>query len=168
MSPDTHAQPRSRPHRVTDSLAADGGLLIEVDGPDSVSSGHGHDDGAADMGTDEKQEANENGMDMGFLGILEPTPEDSVSGLLLQQLGLSGRSYRREHPSSCRRIVSEMYSPPRVTAEPKRMNNTQLLSGFALDLTAVDPDDSLSWDFSKSGKRGKNTRCEGGKHHTCS
>ena len=38
--------------------------------------------------------------DMGSLGILEPTPEDFMSDLLLQQLGSSGRSYRREHRSS--------------------------------------------------------------------
>ena len=38
----------------------------------------------------EKQAANENAMSMGFLCIIEPTPEDFVSGLFLQQLGSSG------------------------------------------------------------------------------
>ncbi len=35
------------------------------------------------------------------------------------------------------------------------MKHKHLLPGFALDLTVVDPDDGLPWDFSKSGKREK-------------
>ena len=35
------------------------------------------------------------------------------------------------------------------------MKHRHLLPGFALDLTVVDPDDGLPWDFSKSGKREK-------------
>jgi hypothetical protein len=41
--------------------------------------------------------ADENAMDMGFLGSLEPTAGDFMSDLPLQPLGSSGRSYRREH-----------------------------------------------------------------------
>ena len=48
-----------------------------------------------------------------------------------------------------------MYSPPRVAAELRRTGNKHLLPGFALDLTVVDPEDGLPWDFSKSGKREK-------------
>jgi hypothetical protein len=47
-------------------------------------------------------------MDTGFIGILEPSAEDFMSDLLLQQLGSSGRSYMREHRPSCRRIVPEI------------------------------------------------------------
>jgi hypothetical protein len=75
--------------------------------------------------------------------------------LLLQQLGSCGKSYRREAKAAGRRIISEMYSPPRVTAELQRMKHKHLLPGFALDLTVVDPEDGLPWDFSKSGKREK-------------
>ena len=107
------------------------------------------------METDERQANDENAMDMGLLGSLEPSADDFMSDLLLQQLGSSGRSYRREHRASCRRIVSEMYSPPRVTAELRRMNHKHLLPGFALDLTVVDPDDGLPWDLSKPEKRKK-------------
>ena len=78
-----------------------------------------------------------------------------MSDLLLQQLGSSGRSYKREKRASCRRIVSEMYSPPRVTAEIRRKGHRHLMPGFALDLTVVDPEDGLPWDFSKAGKREK-------------
>jgi hypothetical protein len=44
--------------------------------------------------------------------------------------------------------VSEIYSPPRVTAELKRKPREHLVPGFALDLAVVDPDDSKPWDFS--------------------
>ena len=54
--------------------------------------------------------------------------------------------------------MSERYSPPRVTAEIKRMKHRHLLPGFALDLKVVDPDDGMPWDFSKSGKREKARR----------
>jgi len=57
---------------------------------------------------EEDATADENAMDMGFLGSLEPKAEDFMSDLLLQQLGSSGRSYRREHRTCCKRIVSEM------------------------------------------------------------
>ena len=49
--------------------------------------------------------------------------------------------------------MSEMYSPPRVTAELQRMKHKHLLPGSALDLTVVDPDDGLPWDFSLRRKR---------------
>ena len=35
------------------------------------------------------------------------------------------------------------------------MKHRHLLPGFSLDLTVVDPDDNLPWDFSKPGKREK-------------
>ena len=108
-----------------------------------------------EMETDDRQEANENDMDMGFLGSLEPSVNDVISDLLLQQLGSCGKSYQRERRSAGRRIISEMYSPPRVTEELRKMKHKHLLPGFALDLTVVDPEDGLPWDFSKSGKREK-------------
>ena len=82
-------------------------------------------------------------MDVGFIGSLEPSAGDQISELLLQQLGPCGKSYRREAKAAGRRIISEMYSPPRVTAELQRMKHKHLLPGFALDLTVVDPDDGL-------------------------
>ncbi len=50
-------------------------------------------------------------MDMGFIGSLEPEPFDVVSELLLQQLGSTGNSYRREARKAFRSMVSEIYSP---------------------------------------------------------
>ena len=39
-------------------------------------------------------------MDMGFLGSLEPSANDVISELLLQQLGSCGRSYQRERKAA--------------------------------------------------------------------
>ena len=70
-------------------------------------------------------------MSMGFLGSLQPSAGDEVSRLLLQELGSVGRSYKRERRKGFRNIVSEVYSPPRVTAEIKRQRNREVLPGFA-------------------------------------
>ncbi len=61
-----------------------------------------------DAGRNEAAESNENaeGMDvdnedaMGFIGSLEPSADDCISELLLQQLGSYGRRYRRETRAS--------------------------------------------------------------------
>ncbi len=94
-------------------------------------------------------------MDVGFIGSLEPEPFDVVSELLLQQLGSTGNSYRRETRQAFRGLVSEIYSPPRVTAELRRRPRRHLLPGFALDLTVLDPDDGQPWDFCHREKREK-------------
>ena len=93
--------------------------------------------------------------DMGFLGSLEPEPGDVASELLLQQLGSTGNSYKRETRKAFRHLVSEIYSPPRVTAEIRRQRHRHLLPGFALDLTVTDPDDGQPWDFCCMEKRDK-------------
>jgi hypothetical protein len=92
---------------------------------------------------------------MGFIGSLEPSAEDFVSEILLQQLGSFSRSYKRESLASCTRIVSEMYSPPRVTAELRRSKTRfrHVFPGFAFDLTVNDPADGQPWDFSKAVKQ---------------
>ena len=48
--------------------------------------------------------------------------------------------------------VSEIYSKPRVTSMAEKMG---LVSGMALDLTTVDPDDGKPWDFNIKDKRDK-------------
>ena len=106
----------------------------------------------------------ENGdMDMGFIGPLDVRADDVASEMILMDMGSSGRSHLRGTRTACRRLgkamVSEMYSPPRVTAELKRSKKQKqfrhLIPWFALDLTGNDPDDNQPWDFSKSGKREK-------------
>ncbi len=94
-------------------------------------------------------------IDMGFLGSLEPEVGDTVSELLLQQLGSTGRSYKREARRGFKHLVLEIYSPPRVTAEIRRQRHRYLLPGFAFDLTTVDHDDGEPWDFTRKDKREK-------------
>ena len=57
-------------------------------------------------------------------------------------------------------VVTEIYSPPRVTEllRQKPWTWRSLVPGFAFDLTVNDPDDNMPWDFSKSGKRSKAMR----------
>ena len=104
------------------------------------------------------QEENED-VTMGFIGSLEPTADDFASEMILMAMGSCGKSRLRETRTACRRLgkamVSEMYSPPRVTAELIRSQKQfrTLLPGFALDLTVNDPEDGQPWDFSKSGKK---------------
>ena len=81
-----------------------------------------------------------------------------MSFRLLSQLGQSGRSYKREFAKGHRHLVSEIYSPPRVSAEVKRGRYRNLALGFAFDLTVADPDDGQPWDFSRRDKREKARR----------
>jgi len=94
-------------------------------------------------------------MDMGHVGSLEPAFDDFVSEMLLMSLASSGRKYGRETRAAHRRIVSEVYSPPRVTAEIKRGRHPHFVPGFAFDLTVNDPDDGQPWGLSVKGKREK-------------
>ena len=54
--------------------------------------------------------------------------------------------YKREQSRAVKAIVSEVYSPPRVTAAIKLFPERRLIPGFALDLTTADVDGAL-WDF---------------------
>ena len=65
---------------------------------------------------DEAEQDDAGDMDMGHVGSLEPELDDFVGGMLLASLASSGRKYGRETRSSHRRILSEIYSPPRVAA----------------------------------------------------
>jgi hypothetical protein len=92
------------------------------------------------------------------LGSLEPDVDDFVSDLLLQQLGALSRSYKREARKAAKAIVSEIYSPPRVTSMLRRSRTRYVAPGFALDLTVTDPEDGKPWDFSTLEKRQKARR----------
>jgi hypothetical protein len=110
-------------------------------------------------GDRQMQEDNSNGDDdasmAGFIGSLEPSTHDVVADMLLQQLGSSGRSYKREARAGFKNIVSEIFSPPRVTGELLRRGRRHLVPGLALDITCMDPDDGTPWDFSIKAKREK-------------
>ena len=89
------------------------------------------------------------------LGNLEPETDDAVSQMLLMQMGSAGRAYRRDKASAARKIVSEIYSPPRVTALLRQLKSRHFMPGYAFDLTTVDPQDGKPWDFSCPHKRSR-------------
>ena len=78
--------------------------------------------------------------------------------MLLEQLGTvssatkESRGLAREKRRTFNRIVSEIYSPPRVTAEIQRSGFKHLRAGLVLDLTVSDPDDGQPWDLSRKGQ----------------
>ena len=96
-------------------------------------------------------------MEMGFIGSLEPEVGDVVAELMLSQLGGSKRRIK-DARRGYKHLVSEIYSPPRVTAEIRKSRTRHLLPGFALDLTVLDPSDGLPWDFNLEAKREKARR----------
>jgi hypothetical protein len=67
----------------------------------------------------------------------------------------STNQFRRERRQKWRNIVSEIFSPPRVTAELRRMKDMPLLPGFAIDLTTNDPQTGEPWDLNNVDKQEK-------------
>ncbi len=147
--------PRGTPH-------ADEPVVVDADGPgasdDESRCPRNSDDEMIDMGAEDA----ERDVEMEFVGCLqvaddigklEPSADDSISELLLQQLGSCGKSYRREARVAVRKIVSEIYSPPRVTAMIRQSRLRHILPGYALDLTVNDPADGRPWDFCLREKR---------------
>ena len=65
---------------------------------------------------------------------------------VIRSLGGSQQRYRRERSRAVKAIVSEIYSPPRVTAATKLLPELRLIPGFAMDLTTADVHGAL-WDF---------------------
>ena len=98
-------------------------------------------------------------VNMGYIGFLTPQVDDFASEMILMAVGSSGGRYGRETRAACRSIVLDIYSPPRATADLTRSKRYRHLApGFAFDLTTVDPDDGMPWDFSQKGKRQKARR----------
>ena len=91
------------------------------------------------------------------IGSLEPSFDDQIAELMLAEMGSSGRVRRRDGQKAMKTIVSEIYSPPRVTELLRRTRSRHLMAGFALDLTVLD-EDGRPWDFSSPVKRAKARR----------
>ena len=79
--------------------------------------------------------------------------EDDVVIMLIDNMSGRGRSYQRERRSKVSRVVSEIYSPPRVTKLISSLPDNELIPGFALDLSCTDPTDGLPWDFNLEYKQ---------------
>ena len=79
------------------------------------------------------------------LGSLQPSYDDVFSQKLLGSIGYF----------HAKTVVSEIYSPPRVTAEILKSKSEFLTPGLAFDITVNDPDDGQPWDFNVRAKREK-------------
>ena len=64
----------------------------------------------------------------------------------IRALERNQQRYRTERSAAVKAIVSEVYSPPRVTAATTLLRALRYILGFALDLTTADVDAAL-WDF---------------------
>jgi hypothetical protein len=82
----------------------------------------------------------------------EPSHDDEVLSLVMA-LGGDKRAYCRERSTRLKATISEIYSPPRVTAALRGMPSLGLIPGFALDLTVIDEYDNEPWDFDRLDKR---------------
>ena len=71
---------------------------------------------------------------------------------IVGSLGGNTSKCRRERGKASRAIVSEIYSPPRVSAVAKLCPSFGILPGFASDLTTHDQD-GRHWDFDEEEMR---------------
>ena len=62
---------------------------------------------------------------------------------VVRVLGGSGRKFKRQRDKALKAVVSEIYSPSRVTAAAKLLPEFRVTPGFALDLTTADEDGVL-------------------------
>ena len=77
---------------------------------------------------------------------------------IMEVMGCQGQAYRRETRRAMKRVITEIYSPPRVTHMASLLPNYKLLPGFAFDISCADPDDGKPWDFDQQEKRDKARR----------
>ena len=71
---------------------------------------------------------------------------------VVESLGGCNKSYRRETRKQVKAVLSEIYSPERVTAAAKLLPSFNVAPGFALDVTRNN-DRGLPWDFSIAERR---------------
>ena len=70
----------------------------------------------------------------------------------IQALGGDGAAYRRERARAAKRIIAEVYSPPRITDAARRLPHDGPGPGSALDITINDAT-GKPWDFSLKEQR---------------
>ena len=78
--------------------------------------------------------------------------DDNEIMALIGQLGGSSSQYMRARRGAVKHLVSEIYSPPRVTAAAKLLPELRCVPGFALDLTTKD-EFGQPWNFDDERQR---------------
>ena len=71
---------------------------------------------------------------------------------VVESLGGDRRAYGRERARKARAIISELYSPPRISALARELPQYGIAPGLALDLTTTNSRGE-PWDFSKKAMR---------------
>ena len=94
--------------------------------------------------------------DQEMIGLMSTVEDEYVN--LLGMLGAHTGAFKRENRKAYNRIVSEIYSPPRVTRMASSLPSLKVLPGYAFDITTNDPDDGEPWDFDAPAKREKARR----------
>ncbi len=140
--------PRGTPQEITGDNGIEDAAVPEV-GDAAMGGGPGDGEASHDVEMDFVGSVEPEGE----LGKLEPSVDDVISNLILRQIGSSGRSYKREGRHGARKLVSEIYSPPRVTKLIRQTRLRHILPGFAFDITVNDPLDNKPWDFDIREKR---------------
>ena len=79
---------------------------------------------------------------------------DDVAMLITEVFFTGGKQFARDRRSAFKRVISEIYSPPRLTAAASKIPRCGILPGFAMDLGSVD-DEGEPWDFRRACKREK-------------
>ena len=124
------------------------------DPPDMIGSDSEEDD---DEEVDDKEESQvDDDEDMqNYLYRLEESHEN-VRAIqeLVAALGGNPGKHRQRVARKLRAVVSEIYSPPRVTAAAKLLPDLGILPGMAMDLTTTD-DQGKPWDFDDWRQRRK-------------
>ena len=72
---------------------------------------------------------------------------------ILAMPGGDPRSFRREQKQVVRKIVSDIYSPPRVTEMLRGMTDHGMAPGLAMEIRVIDPLEGKPWDFSVKRER---------------
>ena len=108
------------------------------------------------MPDDENMEEDTEDMDTRSIGLILKELDRGQSELVakcereiftaIRNLGGSRKTYKRERKVALNRIVSEVYSPPRVAAAAKLLPSLRMLPGASLDLT-VRQEDGTPLDF---------------------
>ena len=108
--------------------------------------------------TDDEYEPNDEDMsddsdeneDMKSVGEVALMKNEVIRDLLAVTTSMGGNHHRnrRQLRKMARAVVSEIYSPPRVTAAAARLKGLKIDPGVALDLTTTD-EYGRPWDFSK-------------------
>ena len=84
--------------------------------------------------------------------LMSQEAEETRVRAVVTSLGGNSSKYRGERSQAVRAVVSEIYSPPQVSAVAKLSLSYGIIPGFALDLTTNDSD-GRCWDLDEEEMR---------------